>query len=49
MEKGWIAQQEYHEESGRLVRIDKFRTVEDKKAKSRANSAEWRLKNPRPR
>ena len=29
----------YHEKSARLVRIDKFRTVEDKKAKARANSA----------
>ena len=31
MEKGswWIAKRDYHEKSGRLVRIDKFRTEED--------------------
>ena len=51
MEKGWIAQRQYHEKSGRAVRSDKFLTVEDKKAKARVmvKAAEWRLLNPKPR
>ena len=44
-----IAKREYHEESGRLVRIDKIHTVESKKEQKKLNSAAWRLKNPRPR
>ena len=47
MEKDWIAQREYHEESGRMVRRDKFLTAEDERAKAGVNSAEWRLKNPK--
>ena len=49
MAKGWFSQREYHEESGRLVRRDKFLTVESKKEKARVASIEWRLKNPRAR
>ena len=33
----------HYEESGRLVRRDKFRTEESKKEKARVASAEWRL------
>ena len=43
MEKGWIAQRQYHEKSGRAVRSDKFLTVEDKKAKARVKRV--RLQN----
>ena len=49
MEKGWTAKREYHDKSGRLVRIDKFRTDEDEKEKARVASVEWRLEDPRPR
>ena len=43
------APREYHEKSGRLVKIDKFHTVESKKEKARVASSEWRLRNPRAR
>ena len=46
MEKD-IASREYHEKSGRLVRKDKFQTVESKKELAKVKSAEWRLRNPR--
>ena len=39
----------YHEESGRLVRIDKFRTEESIKENARIASAEWKKRNPRGR
>ena len=50
-EKGWVTTvtREYHEKSGRLVRIDKFHTVESKKEKARIATAEWRKRNPRAR
>ena len=44
-----ITKREYHEKSGRLVRIDKIHTVESKKEQKRLNSAAWRLENPRAR
>ena len=44
-----IAKREYHEETGRLVRKDKFRTEESKKEKAKVATAEWRLRNPRAR
>ena len=49
MEKDWIAPRECHEKSGRLVRIDKFHTVESKKEKARVATAEWKKRNPRAR
>ena len=48
-EKGWVTTREYREKSGRLVRIDKFHTVESKKEKARVATAEWRKRNPRAR
>ena len=47
MEKESIAPRQYHEDTGRKVRSDKFLTSEAKKAKARATSAEWRLQNGR--
>ena len=44
-----IAKREYHEKSGRRVRIDKIYTDEEKKEKKRLKTAVWRLKNPRAR
>ena len=49
MEKNWIATRQYHEKSGRLVRIDKFLTAEDKKEQARVRTAEWKKRNPRER
>ena len=49
MGNDWTAPREYHEKSGRLVRINKFHTVESKKEKARVASAEWKKRNPRAR
>ena len=49
MEKDKTAPREYHQKSGRLVRKDKFHTVESKKEKAKVKSEEWRLRNPRAR
>ena len=48
MEKNCVARQ-YHEKSGRLVRIDKIYTDEEKKEKAKVTTAAWRLENPRAR
>ena len=49
MDKDKTAPREYHEKTGRLVRKDKFHTVESKKERARIKSAEWRQRNPRAR
>ena len=49
MEKESIAPRQYHEDTGRKVRCDKFLTDEAKREKKRLTSAEWRLKNPQSR
>ena len=45
----WVPQREYHEKSGRAVRKDKILTDEDKKEKARIRSAEWKVRNRKPR
>ena len=47
--RGIQAKRDYHEKSGRLVRIDKFRTERDNKEKARDRTAEWKKRNPRER
>ena len=49
MEKKSIGFAQYHEDTGRKVRCDKFLTDEAKREKKRVTSAEWRLKNPQSR
>ena len=44
-----ITKREYHEKSGRLIRIDKVHTDEEKKEKARVRTAKWRKRNPRAR
>ena len=44
-----IAKREYHEKSGRRVRIDKIHTAESKKEEKKLKTAAWRLENPRAR